>query len=62
MILTNKSSKVSEGFAPRPPTGLCTCWGAYGPPADFPMIALRACGVPKLTSGYATVGIHSMQG
>ena len=32
----------------------CTRWGAYRPPADFPMLALHARGVPKLTSGYAT--------
>ena len=56
MILTNKSSKFSRDFAPRPPTGLCpvSAGGAYKPLADFPTLALRTRGVPKLTSGYAT--------
>ena len=40
----------------------CTRWGAYRPPADFPMLALRARGVPKLTSGYATGQSHSKFG
>ena len=56
MILTNKSSKFSGDFVPRPPTGFCPvpAGGAYRPPADFPTLALRVRGVPKLTSGYVT--------
>ena len=53
VILTNKTSKFS-GHQQRPPTGLCPV-PANRPPADFPTLALRARGVPKLTSGYATV-------
>ena len=55
MILTNKSSKFSGGFAPRPPTAFCPVpTGELRLPANFPTVTLRACGVPKLTSGYAT--------
>ena len=36
----------------------CTRWGPYRPPADFPTLALRARGVHKLTSGYATGSCH----
>ena len=47
MILTNKSSKFSGGFAPRPPTGLCPvpAGGLTDPQLIFPRsrFALAVC-------------------